>query len=326
MSRRRFIAGTLTSAGALCIGSPGISMAQNGGIARFVVPFAPGGSTDHLARLIAQAFSSISKRSYIVENKPGGSGLVAARDVFRAAPDGKAILPITPTFVISEYIRNDLPFSVVKDFRPIGMALTTPLILVVNAASDMHTLQDIKAFAENKKRPVTYSTAGIGSVPHLSMQELSLRSGIPMEHVPYKSGGESQIALLSNQVDVSLLTPVEIENHVQAGKMRPVASTGSKRTRTYPDIPTVAEAGIDNYEVIYFTGFSVRSSVPDETVLELSELLQKSLKEPNVIETLTRNGDIAQGTIAEAQDLLDKNNQLWARVVKEANLAESGKS
>jgi tripartite-type tricarboxylate transporter receptor subunit TctC len=330
LSRRELVraAAALSAAGAL--GLPLSSRAQTSPTAgwptkslRIIVPFTPGGSTDHMSRMVAQQLSLQLPHNVVVENKPGAGGTLAAADVARAPADGYTLLATTPTFVITQYVYPKLPYDVRRDFEPIGLMVQTPMLLVVHAGAAAKSPADYIRAAKANPSKITYSSAGVGSIPHLAGEALQRQAGISLTHVPYKGGGDAVIAVLGGHVDSAILHPIDVNTHLKSGKLIAIASTSLTRWPGLLDLPTLAESGVPDYEVMHFTGLVVRRGTPAEIVTRLSDELQTGLKAADMRRRIGEFGAVPAGTIAEAAERLEREHRLWSRIVKDANVTAS---
>jgi tripartite-type tricarboxylate transporter receptor subunit TctC len=285
-----------------------------------IVPYSPGGSADPLARIAAQQLSKQSGQGFVVENKPGGSATIGTADVARAPADGYTMLAITPTFVITQYIYPHLPYDGRKDLMPLGLLFTTPLMLLVHPSLPVHDTAEFLAYAKANPGKMTFSTSGVGSTPHLALELLKQQAGIDILHVPYQGGGPALTAILSGEVNTTILSQLEVSEHVKRGKLLPIAATSLQRTQRLADIPTLNESGVPGYEVIHYTGLVVRRAIPADTVQQMSAQLQKALADPEVKAKIMPFGDAQTGSFEDAQAIIDREHDRWSRVVKAANI------
>ncbi len=323
---------TLVSAGAALAGTAalGLSPLARGQSAaswpskpvRVVVPFGTGGTADIIGRIIAQQLSIQLGQPFVVENKGGASTTIGATEVFRAPADGYTVLIATPTFAVSQSVYPNLPFAP-KDFLPVAIFITTPLLLVVNPNTGFKTVGDyIKAAKANPGR-VSFASAGAGSAPHLGFELLMEQAGIELLHVPYKGGGEAVASVLSGTTDSYFSVPIESGPHIRAGKLIALGSSGKKRTPSFPDVPTIAESGLPTFDTVHYTSMLVRAGTPQDIVNKLSENVQKAMRAPEVRDKLMQNGEVAAGTLTEAADLYANEYKTWPAVVKKAGIKPS---
>jgi tripartite-type tricarboxylate transporter receptor subunit TctC len=322
--RRMLVKAGAAFAGSAALGLPTLAAGQSAANwpnkpVRVIVPFGAGGTADIIGRIIAQQLSIQLGQPFVVENKGGASTTIGATEVFKQPADGYTLLMATPTFAVSQSVYPNLPFAP-KDFLPVAIFITTPLLLVVNPSTGFKTVGDyIKAAKANPGR-VSFASAGAGSAPHLSFELLMEQAGIELLHVPYKGGGEAVGSVLSSTTDSYFSVPIESGPHIRAGKLLALGSSGKKRTPSFPDVPTIAESGLPNFDTLHYTSMLVRTGTPQDIVNKLSENIQKAMKAPEVRDKLMQNGDIAQGTLSEAGELYAKEYKTWPGVVQKAGI------
>jgi tripartite-type tricarboxylate transporter receptor subunit TctC len=287
---------------------------------RVVVPFGPGGTADIIARIIGQQLSKQLGQPFVIENKGGAGTTIGAADVAKSPADGYTIMVVTPTFAISQYVYPNLPYDGPKDFVPVALLMTTPLILVVNPATGFKTVADYIKAAKSRPGAISFASAGSGSTPHLAFELLKTQAGIDLLHVPYKGGGEAIASLLGGTTDSYFSAPIESGAHVKAGKLTLLGATSSKRTPGLPDVPTLAESGLPGFEVTHYTSVLVKAGTPPDIIAKLSENIIRALQSPDVRERIAQNGDVPLGTLAEATELYANEYDRWSRAVKAANI------
>jgi tripartite-type tricarboxylate transporter receptor subunit TctC len=287
---------------------------------RVVVPFSSGGTADLTARIIAQQLGKQLGVGFVVDNKPGAGATIGTAEVARAPADGYTVAVVTITFTITQHVYSSLPYDGQKDFVPVGLLMTTPLILVVNPGLNMKTPQDFIAAAKAKPGQVSFSSSGSGSAPHLGFEVLKQTAGIDLLHVPYKGGGEAITAVMAGNTNAYFAAPIEVTELVKAGKLTALGSTAPRRTPALAHLPTIAESGVPGFELIHYTAMLIKAGTPPDIVAKLSENLVKALQAPEVREKISQNGDVPAGTMAEAADLFKRSYDQIGRVVKAANI------
>jgi len=308
-------------AGLVALHSPSIhAQAWPTKTVRVVVPFSTGGTADTLARIIAQQLTKQLGESFVVDNKPGAGATIGTAEVARLPADGYTALVHTTTFTISQHVYPNLTYDGQKDFVPIGLLMTTPLILITGPGSEIKTVADYIRAAKAKPGQISFSSSGSGSTPHLAFEMLKQTAGIDLLHVPYKGGGEAITAVIAGNTHSYFAAPIEVSALIKSGKLVALGSTSAKRTPGLSDMPTLAEAGVANFELIHYTALLVRSGTPQDIVNKLSENLVRALQAPEVREKIAQNGDVPAGTLAEAKDLFTRSYPLWGSVVKTANI------
>ncbi|HVP09144.1 MAG TPA: tripartite tricarboxylate transporter substrate binding protein [Burkholderiales bacterium] len=284
---------------------------------KLVVGFTPGGGVDIAARTLAPKLSELIGQPVIVENKPGAGTNIANDFVAKAAPDGTTLLVNTPAVAINMSLYKNLPFDTLRDFAPVSMFSESPNILVVNAKLAAASLKDFLAYARANPGKLNYSSAGAGTTQHLSAELLKLRTGISMVHVPYKGTAPSLTALIAGEVDASFANIPAILQHVKSGRLRPLASTGTKRAALMPDVPTMKEAGVKGVEVTVWYGVLAPAATPKEMVAGLSGAVAKAAHDPEMKKRLAEQGAEPVGNSAEEfAKILKDEIATWAEVVK----------
>ena len=236
---------------------------------RMVVPFAPGGATDIIARVVAQRLSERLGQPIVIENKPGAGTTIGNAEVAKAAPDGYTLLFAPTPFVISQVVYPTLPYNPDRDFTPVSLLAVSPFILVTHPSVPARTVAELVALAKAKPGTIAFCSAGNGTVPHLAGELFKLRAGVDLVHVPYRGGGPAINDLVGGQVQMMFATPIEVIQHVQAGKLRVLGATSPRRLAAMPDVPTIAESGYPGFEVYSFFGVLAPAGTPPEIVRRL---------------------------------------------------------
>jgi tripartite-type tricarboxylate transporter receptor subunit TctC len=286
----------------------------------YVVPFAAGGSTDILARIIGQKLSVALGQPVIVENKPGAGGNIGSDFVAKAAPDGYTILGGTvSSHAINVSMYPKMPYDAVKNFVPITLIGTNPLVLLVPPGSKATTLKELLAQAKAKPG-MTFASAGNGTSQHLAGEMLKSAGQVDITHVPYKGSGPAIQDLMGGQVDMMFDTTVVAAAQIKGGKVRPLAVTSAKRVKGF-DVPTMAEAGVPGYEVTSWQGVFAPAGTPPAIVSRLNTEIVKILNMPDVRERMEQMGiDPVANTSEEFAAFQKAEITKWAKVVKDGNL------
>ena len=265
---------------------------------RFVVPFAPGGNTDMMARTLGQKMSENVGQSVIIDNRGGAATLVGAQVVVSSAADGYTILLATSTtLAINPHLYRKLPYDPVKDFVPIMLIGRTPLVLVLHPSVPAKSIKELIALARTKPGQLTYGTGGTGSQSFISMAMLRNLTGIDLIEVPYKGSGPADIDLLSGQI--AMMFQNTATEYIKAGRLRAIAQSGEKRMATLPDVPTIQEAGVKGCVFYSWQGIVAPAGTPDNVVRRLNEEFNKALADPGVRVRMTRDGAELFGGTAE---------------------------
>jgi len=293
----------------------------------YIVPFPAGGTTDVLARLIAQQLGTALGTSVIIDNRGGAGGSLGSELAARAAPDGYTLLGGTiSSHAINVSLYPKLGYDPIKSFAPVTLIGTNPVVLVVNQASPYKTLKDVLDASKAKAASggLSSASAGTGTSQHLAMELLAYKSGVKFTHIPYKGSGPAIQDAIGGQVDMMFDTTVVAGPHIQSGKLRAIAVTSAKRLPSMPDVPTVAESGINglkDFEVVSWQAIFVPAGTPAPIIDRLHTEIRKILAKPDMQEKLTSFGmapaDMTTAQIATFQKAeVDK----WAAVIKAANI------
>lgn len=289
-----------------------------------IVPFPPGGTTDLASRIIAQGMSPFLKQSIVADNRAGAGGNIGMSTVQRAAPDGYTIgMGTIGTQAINEFLYPNMPFDAKKDFTPLAMIFTTPNVIAVRKESDLKSIQDLVALAKaNKNAPPSYASPGVGSSVHLTGAYLEQAAGIQMLHVPFKGVAASMPALIGGQVDVLMDNLPSTLSHLKDGsRVRALAVTSAERSPVLPDVPTVKEAGINDFDVTAWFALYAPAGIPDEAKTALIDAATKALATPEVQQQLAALG-ATPGTLT-GNDLAafeTKERERWSTLIKERNI------
>jgi tripartite-type tricarboxylate transporter receptor subunit TctC len=286
------------------------------------VGFAPGGGTDTAARIVAQKLSENLGQSVVVENKPGAGGNVAAQHIAMAAPDGYTIhLTSVGPMTVAPHLVKGLAYDPQRDIAPITMGVVFPNVMVVPTSVPAKTLDEFVALAKQKPDRFSYGSAGVGGAGNLAGELFKERAGISMVHVPYKGGGPAMTDALAGRVDMYIGVPSTVAPHVEAGKLRALATTGSKRSSTMPSVPTVAESGYPGFDATNWYAFVAPGKTPKELLDFWNRELTKVLNDPKVRAELAKQGlDPAPSTREELAQYIERESRQWAKVVREAKI------
>jgi tripartite-type tricarboxylate transporter receptor subunit TctC len=284
---------------------------------KLVVGFTPGGGVDIAARTLAPKLSELIGQPVIVENKPGAGTNIANEFVAKSAPDGSTLLVTTSALAINMALYKALPFDALRDFAPVSIFSESPNVLVVNAKLPLTTLKDFLAYARANPGKLNYSSAGSGTTQHLSAELLKLRTGISITHIPYKGTAPSLTSLIAAETDLTFANIPAILQYVKAGRLRPLASTGTKRAELMPDVPTMKEAGVNGVEVTVWYGVLAPAATPREMVAGLSGAVAKAAHDPEMRRRLAEQGAEPVGSTSEEfSRILREEVAKWAEVVK----------
>ena len=291
----------------------------------YVVPFAAGGTTDTLARLIGQQLGTALGTTVVVENKGGAAGSIGSEAAARSAPDGYTLLGGTvSSHAINISLYPKLGYDPIKSFSPVTLIGTNPVVLVVSAASPYKTLKDVLTAAKGKQGGLSSASAGTGSSQHLAVELLAYKSGVKFTHIPYKGSGPAIQDVISGQVDMMFDTTVVAAPHIQSGKLRAIAVTSPKRLASMPDVPTVAESGVaelKDFEVQSWQAIFVPAGTPTPVVSRLHDEIRKILAQPDMQTRLKGFGMVpAVMSVALIATFQKAEVDKWAQVIKAANI------
>jgi len=286
------------------------------------VGFAAGGGADTAARIIAQKLGENLGQSVIVENKAGAGGNIAAQHIAMAQPDGYTLhLTSVGPMSVAPHLVKDLAYLPKRDIAPITMGVVFPNVFVVHSGVPAKTLAEFVALAKQKPGQLTYASSGVGGAGHLAGELFKERAGIDVLHVPYKGGGPAMTDLLGGRLDMYVGVPSTVAPHIDAGKVRALATTGAKRTSTMPGVPTVAESGYPGFEATNWYAFVAPSKTPRDLLDFWNRELTKVLNDPQVKAELAKLGlDPAPGTRDELAQYIERETEKWGKVVREAKI------
>jgi len=289
---------------------------------RLVVPFAPGGSSTIVARLVADGMSKGLGQQVVVENKPGGGGNIAMLEVARAEPDGYTmIIGHIGTLAVNPFMYAKLPFDTDNDFAPVSLIAKVPAIYVVHADLPVKDLREFVALLKKEPGKYYYGSAGNGSAGHLAMEYLKQATGIDIQHVPYKGTGPNITDLVAGRTQAASAGTPPLIPHVKAGKLRVIAVGPSKRLPTLPDVGTVAEQGYPGFETSQWYGLNVPAKTPEPIIRRLAEEAAKAAKSPLMAERLAvDDAEPIGSTPAEYAAFIKKEQERWSKVVRTAKI------
>lgn len=311
----------LLMAAVVAAGPASAQEAYPGKLVKLVVPFAAGGSTDLLARSLAERLGELWKQPVIVENRPGGNGVVASEYVARSKPDGYTILMGTATtHAVAQTLYPRLPYNVQKDFAPVGELVIIPQLLSVHPSLPIHSVQDLVAYAKARPGEVSYS-GGPGTTPAMSMAMLTSRAGVKMLEVPFQGSGPSMNALVGGHLNAAFDVLMTTLPHLQAGRVRSLAVTSAKRHPLVPGIPTVAEQGFPGFESSVWFGLFAPAGTPPGIIRKISEDSRRVLTEQRMRERLEASGfEIVASSPAEFAQRVKNDVEKWRKVIQDANI------
>ena len=322
-SRRRLLVATAGTGAALCLPSMVRAQPQWPTKAiRFLVPFAPGGTSEIVARSVAAELSKQLGQSVYVENKPGGAGTVAMQEAVHAAPDGHTIiLGHVGTLAVNPYMLSNQPYDVNKDFVPVTLLAKVPNVFVIHPDVPAKNFREFVAYAKANPGKLNYGSAGNASAGHLAMEYLKLVTGMFITHIPYRGTGPQLTDLLSGRTQASSAGLPALGAHIRAGKLRAIAVGTQQRIAALPDVPTVAEMGFKDFETSQWYGILAPAGTPPAVVKKLQEESFKALRSSAVTERFATDSAVGGGgSSAEFAAFIAKEQKTWKEIVRKAQI------
>src|SRR5687768_5654043 len=289
---------------------------------RLVVPFVAGGSTDIIARVVGQKLSEQWGKQVVVDNRGGANGVIAMEIVARASPDGYTlVLGYIANLGTAPALNPKLPYDPVKDYAPISHIASAPSIGVIHPGVPAKNLQDLVALARAKPAAVSFGSAAVGSIGHLSGELINRMAGIKMQHVPYKGGGQAVTDVLAGQIPMVIIGMTAVTPHVRAGRLRAILTTGAKRSFAFPDVPTVAEQGFPGFAADAWYGLLAPARTPRPIIDKLHAEVVRIVKLPDAKERLSNVGfEIVGSSPEEFAKLIREDIPKWNKVVRESGI------
>jgi tripartite-type tricarboxylate transporter receptor subunit TctC len=286
---------------------------------RFVMPYSPGGSSDILARPIANEMSKSMGQQVLIEYKPGAGSTIGADYIAKSAPDGYTLVMLLAAHAINATLVPKLPYDTVKDFSSITLAATLPLVVVVNAQSNIHSIQDLIAAAKANPGKLNYGSAGNGNTSHLAVEYFKSAVGIDLTHVPYKGSGPAVAALLGREVDLMFDSLSSSLAQIQAGKFRAIGVSTAKRSSVLPQVPTIAEAGVPGFDISAWYAIFAAAGTPAPIVQKLNAEIIKAMAVPDAKQRIEGYGyQIVGSTPAQLDAHVKSEIARWGKVVKDS--------
>jgi tripartite-type tricarboxylate transporter receptor subunit TctC len=284
---------------------------------RLIVPFPPGGGTDAMARVLAPKLGEGIGQQVVIDNRGGAGATIGTEIAAKSPPDGYTLFLMTVTNAVGMGLYPNLKFDLVRDFAPVTKLATTPHVIVVHPSVPAKTIKELIALAKARPGALVYSSSGSGTVSHLAGEYFGYLTGTKMLHVPYKGGGPSVSALISGEVSVGFATMPSVLGQVKSGRLRGIAMTTAQRSASLPDLPTVGDAGIANYDVGSWYGLSVPTGTPKEIITRLHDVTVKLLALPDVRERLAASGfEVLVSTPEQYGEFVRSEVERWGKVVK----------
>jgi tripartite-type tricarboxylate transporter receptor subunit TctC len=288
---------------------------------RFVVPYPPGGGTDVIARIVQERFQAALGQPVVIENRGGAAGSLGTDVVAKAPADGYTVLFTLSSHTINPAIYPKLPFNTVRDFAPVGTVASLPQILVAHPQFAASTVAELTALAKAKPGSISFASVGNGSPGHLAGELQKLRTGTQMTHVPYRGGGPAVTDVMGGQIPLLWVSIPAAAQFVKTGKLKALAVSTTRRSAAFPDVPTMQEAGVPDFEVDSWYAMFVPAKTPRAVVDKLNQALNSIVKEPDIRDKLLAQGAEGVGGAPEALGrVVDAELVRWAKLAKDANI------
>jgi len=289
-----------------------------------VIPFAPGGSTSIVGRVIADKMSQLLGQSIVVDNRPGAGGTVGTKYVAKSDPDGYTLLlGYTGTLAIGPSLYKQVGYDPRKDFAPIGMIGNAPSAVVVHPSFPAKTIAELIAYAKANPGKVNFGSAGVGSVNHITGEYFARSAGITLVHIPYKGTAPALTDVLGGHIPMALVPIAPVHANVAAGVLRALAVTGKTRVALMPDVPTIAEAGLSGFEASLYYGLVAPAGTPRPIIDKLNTELRATLASDEVKKQLGADGtEITPGTPEDYADFIDRDEKKWSKLVKASGVEQ----
>lgn len=292
---------------------------------RLIVPFAPGGGTDVLARIVGQRLSEKWGKAVIVENQPGASGSIGSKAVERATPDGYTLVMASTGALMSlaTFYDKTGPFEVKAHFSPVTLVADPPYVITASAKLPVKNVAELIALAKSKPGQLTFGSSGVGAASHLSGELFQKEAGVQMLHVPYKGTGAAVTDLVAGRIDIMFAPPQTVEPLVKAGKLKALATTGKTRSPLFPNLPTASESGLPGYEAVGWFGLLAPAHTPEAIVQKLNAATVEILKSPDVRERLAKLGaEPHPMTPDQYAEFITTDLKKWTDVMRSAEVKQ----
>lgn len=287
-----------------------------------LVGFSAGGAVDNVARLLGQGLGQTLGQPYVIENRAGATGTIAAEAAARAQPDGYTLLLGTQsTMVVAPSMYPNLRFDPIKSFVPVSLISSVPLVLVVNPALPLHSVQDVIKYLKDNKGQVTYASSGLGGPQHVSAELFAAMAGVQMVHVPYKGESQAITDVLGNQIPLMFSNLPTLLPHIRSGKLRAIAVSSLQRSPTAPEIPTVAESGLPGFEALTWFGLYAPAGTPPAVVQKLEQGVKTTLADPGIREKMELQGMKIEGRDSAAFKIyMEAESVKWGDLIRKSGI------
>jgi len=314
-------AGALFAAAALCAPMAVHGQTYPSKVVRIVVPYPPGGTVDAIARVIAQRLSESLGQQFIVDNRPGASGTIGSTAVAKSPADGYTLLVQASTFVASPLLMSNVPYDIEKDFTPVTNLGSVPLLVTAYPGLPAKNLKEFLVAIKADPKKYVFGTSAVGSASHLAEEAIKYEAKVDFTIVPYKGTSPALTDVMGGHISAMVDALPSTMPHVKSGKLKPMAVTTAKRVPALPDVPTVAESGLDGFEMVSWYGLWAPPNLPPELVTKLHQEVAKALKSPQVAKALVEYGFVPSGaTPEEFKAYIKQESAKYAKLIKAANI------
>lgn len=286
---------------------------------RFIVPYAPGGGADTLARFIAQPLAESLGHSFVIDNRGGGGTILGSDLAAKAPPDGQTIIMVASTHAVVASLYKSLPFDPIRDFSPVARVASAPNLLVVHPSVAASSVRELVALAKSRPGQLVYASSGNGGGSHLAMELFRAVTHIEMVHVPYRGTGPAMIGLLGGQAKLMFGGMIGTVTYVRSGRLKAIGISSAARSSVMPEVPTIAESGFPEYEATTWYGVLAPAKTPRAIVQKLNQHILSALKDPKLLSRINAQGaDAAASSPEEFAAYIGSEQSKWAKVVKES--------
>lgn len=288
---------------------------------RLLCPYPPGGLTDILSRMVAAKMAESWNQQVIVDNRPGGASVIATEIVAKAAPDGHTLGMLLSPHAVNPYVIKDLPYDAVKDFAAVSLVALVPGIFTVRPSLPARNVKDVIALAKASPRQLRYASPGPLTSGHLSMELLKVLANVDIRHIPYKGGAPAVVDILGGRVDMMISSGGSVGPHIKSGKLLAIATSGSSRVKSFPDVPTIAESGITGYETYEWYGVFGPAKLPKPTLLKIQQEIARIVRIPQIADRIVEQGADPVGNSSEVFTKFVQSEMVkWGKLAQQIGL------
>ena len=288
---------------------------------RMVVPFAPGGGTDVIARYVAAGMSESMNRQVVVDNRGGANGIIGTEIVARAPADGYTLLFVSSPHSVNASLYPKLPYDTLRDFAPVSMVALSPYILVIHPSLPARNVKELIALAKAKPDQITYGSGGSGSSAHLAAELFNQMAGVKLREIPYKGAGPALLAVLSGESALVFGNALTVKPHIESGKLRALGIASAKRSASAPEMPTIAEAGVPGFHADAVLGLLAPARTPRTIIERLNAEVHKTMRRPGAVDAMRSMGvEIALSTPEEFGRVIESEMKRWGKLVRALDL------